>query len=131
MDRFRFHNKIKRMSNYVAVNNGISNEKPALRNNSIVKNISLSNTVIINNNLPVSIDFSINRYYKTTNDHILTPGTMKTTSSRMFTIRHSRNSNDPMRQSGFWIIWGWFLVICLYFSCFDWVHTKYWFDISF
>lgn len=104
MDRFRFHIKIKRMSNYVAVNNGISNEKPALRDNSIVKNISLSNTVIINNNLPVSIDFSINRYYKTTNDHILTPGTMKTTSSRMFTIRHSRNSNDPMRQSGFWII---------------------------
>ena len=99
-----FHIKIKRMLNYIAVNEGISDEKTILRNNSVVKSTGLSNNVSINSSLSPSMDSPINKYSKTTDHHILTPGTITsssttTTDSKIFTIQHPGNTNDLIQQS--------------------------------
>ena len=98
-----FHIKIKRMLNYIGVNEGIADEKPTLRNNSIFRNIGSSGTVINNNNSPPSVGSPLNRYPKIIDHHLLTPGTstsnsLATTDPETFTTQSLRNNNGLTRQ---------------------------------
>lgn len=98
-----FHLKIKRMLNYIGVNEGIADENPTSRNNSIFKTIGLSGAVINNNNLFSSVGSSLNKYSKTMDHQMLTPGTTMgnsstTTDSETYAAQSSGNNDNLGRH---------------------------------
>ncbi|KAK5963746.1 drug-responsive transcription factor PDR1 PWA37_004074 [Arxiozyma heterogenica] len=98
-----FHLKIKRMLNYIGVNEGIADENPTSRNNSIFKNIGLSGAVINNNNSFSSVGSSLNKYSKTMDHQMLTPGTTMgnsstTTDSETYAAQSSGNNDNLGRH---------------------------------
>lgn len=80
-----FHIKIKRMLNYIGVNDGLLEEKPALRNNSVgghvMTGLNNPNNVMMNHDSPISTASFPKRFSQASNRFNLTPSVPSTGST--------------------------------------------------